>query len=342
MTTAGGAAAAPRCSVVMPVYNTPVAYLRAAVESVLQQSFCDFELIVADDCSEPYVQELVAGYADPRLRYLRLQTRSGAAAARNRALDAARGEFVAFMDADDVSLPERLAKQVAYLDSHPEVSCLGTAYRIFDDQGFRGAPAVPREHEGIVSYLLFCGCAFCQSSVMLRRIVLEQPSPLRYREHFEAAHDCALWFDLIGRARFALLSEELVHYRVHSQSITCRTRHRQRDRMAEAQAELLARYCATAAPAPEAWAGFLAGATLAREDYAALSRTLELAARTLQEQYGYRPENVLPPLRARLRKAFLRTRSLRGQWELLRLPLRRYARVPLAWCIICLIIKGIL
>ena len=331
----------PRCSVVMPVYNTPQEFLRAAVQSVLSQSFTDFELIVVDDCSEPYVKEFFDACADARVRYLRMAAQSGAAVARNRALESARGEFVAFMDADDISLPERFAKQVAFLDAHPEVSCLGTEYKIFDGQRFKKAPAVPHDHEGIVSYLLFCGCAFCQSGVMLRRAVLEQPTPLRYREHFAAAHDCALWFDLIGRARFAILGEVLVHYRVHRESISRRSHALQVRKMAEAQAELLARF-GSPLPSAETWPALLSGATLSRQEYATLSRCLEQAADALHAQLGYAESSILPALRQRVRKAFLRTRSVRGQWGLWHMPVRRRVRLSLPWCIFCFVTRGIL
>ena len=330
----------PRCSVVMPVYNTPVVYLRAAVESILLQSLRDFELIVVDDCSEPYVRELIDSYEDARVRYLRMTAQSGAAAARNRALDVARGEFVAFMDADDISLPERLAKQVAYLDEHPEVSCLGTEYEIFNDKRFKPAPIVPHDHEGIVSYLHFCGCAFCQSSVMLRRRLLEAPTPLRYRAELEAAHDCALWFDLIGRARFAILDEVLVRYRAHQQSISGRSHALQVRKMAEAQAELLTRCSGSPFESIETWPQLLAGATLTHGEYEAIGRILLQTSATLQ-QHGYGAEAVRAALRQRLRKVFLRTHSLRGQWELLRLPLRRQAGLPLWWCCFTFVTRGI-
>ena len=331
----------PRCSVVMPVYNTPEGFLREAIESVLQQTYRDFELIIVDDCSEAYVQEVVASCADARVRYLRMGVQSGAAEARNRALDEARGEFVAFMDSDDVSLPERLAKQVGYLEAHPEVSCLGTEYKIFSARGFRHAPTVPHEHEGIVSYLLFCGCAFCQSSVMLRRAVLEAPTPLRYRAELMAAHDCALWFDLIGRARFAILDEVLVHYRAHTQSISGRAHELQVQKMAEAQAELLARYSGAPFESRETWPRLLAGSTLSHREYAEVSGKLLQVAERLQAQYGYRAEDVLPALRQRVRKAFYRTRGLRGQWELLRLPLRRHVGLSLWWGLYCFMTRGI-
>lgn len=332
----------PRCSVVMPVYNMDEGFFREAIESIIRQTYKDFEFIIVDDHSDADMQGVIRSYADARIRTIRMERQSGAAAARNRALDVARGEYIAFMDADDVALPERLAKQVEYLDAHPEVSCLGTEYKIFNGKGYRAASGVPHDHDGIVSYLVFCGCAFCQSSVMLRRAVLESSAPpLRYRAELEAAHDCALWFDLIGRARFAILPEALVHYRVHPQSISGRASELQVRKMAEAQARLLERYSGCTLRAPENWLRLLRGATLARGEYAELSRCLLQAAAALRAQHGCRAAAVEFALRRRVRKAFCRTRGLRGQWELLRLPLRKQVRLPLWWCGFCFIVKGI-
>lgn len=330
------------CSVVMPVYNTRAEYLKEAVESILNQTLGDFEFLIVDDGSKPYVRETLESYGDARIRYFRQEKQSGAAAARNRALDAARGEFIAFMDSDDVSLPERLQRQVEHLRAHPEINCLGTAYKIFNGKGFKKAPSVPHDHEGIVSYLLFCGCAFCQSSVMLRRSVLEQPTPLRYRPHFEVSQDCALWFDMIDRAHFAMLNDELVHYRTHPHSVSQRAHNLQVRKMAEAQAELLERYSGRAFKCAETWPRLLEGTTLSHEEYEDLSDMLLQAAEALQGKAGYRAESVFSALRQRVRKVFYRTHSLRGQWELLHLPLRKHVHLSPWLCVYYLIVKGLL
>jgi GT2 family glycosyltransferase len=108
----------------MSVYNG-AKYLREAVDSVLAQTFSAFELIIVDDGSTDGTMEILGSYSDPRIRLIRNDRNLGLAAARNRAFAAARGEFIAIHDADDASVPERLAVQVAYLDAHPEVVLLG-------------------------------------------------------------------------------------------------------------------------------------------------------------------------------------------------------------------------
>jgi len=114
----------PKVSVVMPVYNG-AKYLREAVDSVLAQTFSQFELIIVDDGSTDGTMEVLGAYSDPRIRLIRNDRNLGQAAARNQAFAAARGEFIAIHDADDTSVPDRLAVQVLYFDAHPDVVLLG-------------------------------------------------------------------------------------------------------------------------------------------------------------------------------------------------------------------------
>ena len=119
-------AAEPKVSVVMSVYNG-AKYLREAVDAVLAQTFSQFELIIVDDGSVDGTQEILAGCSDARIRLLRNDRNLGPAVARNRALAAARGEYIAIQDADDASAPARLATHFAYLRPHPDVVLLGSA-----------------------------------------------------------------------------------------------------------------------------------------------------------------------------------------------------------------------
>lgn len=120
----------PRVSVLIPTYNYG-AFLPAAIESVLAQTYTDYEVIVLDDGSTDHTAQIVAAY--PQVRYL-YQENAGIAAARNRLLDEARGEFAAFLDADDLWMPEKLERQVSYLDRHPECSILFTEAKNFSER----------------------------------------------------------------------------------------------------------------------------------------------------------------------------------------------------------------
>ena len=124
-----------KVSVIMPVYNTREAYFREAIESVLNQSFKDFELLIVDDFSEPYIEKTVKSYKDERIKYHRLNKNSGASAARNFAIEQAQGEFIAFLDSDDISLENRLKHQLEYFEQNPQIGCLGTGVKGIGSEG---------------------------------------------------------------------------------------------------------------------------------------------------------------------------------------------------------------
>ena len=104
-----------RVSVLMPVYRTNEEYLREAISSILAQTYSDFEFLILDDCPEDDRELIVKSYKDRRIKYLRNETNMGISESRNKLVDMARGEYLAVMDHDDVSLPERLEKQMLIL-----------------------------------------------------------------------------------------------------------------------------------------------------------------------------------------------------------------------------------
>ena len=131
----------PTVSVVVRVYNAE-RHLREAVESVLAQTFADFELLAIDDGSNDASVAILESYGDPRIRIVS-QPNGGKIAAAQRGLAEARGRYVAILDADDRSAPERFARQVAYLEAHPDVVMVGSALGIIDERGARvGAAAI--------------------------------------------------------------------------------------------------------------------------------------------------------------------------------------------------------
>lgn len=115
----------PKVSVLMPVYKTDEKYLRGAIESVLRQTFSDFEFLILDDAPEDSREDIVKSYKDKRIKYIKNETNLGITPSRNKLIELAKGEYLAVMDHDDVSLPERFAKQIKYLDEYPEVGVVG-------------------------------------------------------------------------------------------------------------------------------------------------------------------------------------------------------------------------
>ncbi len=208
--------ATPAVSVLMPAYNAEP-WIADAIASLLAQDFADFELIVVDDGSTDATPAILAGLADPRLVVRTQPENSGYVPALQRAVAAARGRFLARQDADDLSLPGRLAAQVAFLDRHPEVVLLGSAYRTIGPAGEPLAVyTVPEDDAAIRWHMLFRN-AFVHSAVMMRREAL---AGLRYDAAYKPAEDYRLWSQLLGRGRGANLPEPLVAHRRHPGQIT--------------------------------------------------------------------------------------------------------------------------
>lgn len=226
----------PTVSVLMPVYNAE-RYLGEAVESILGQTFADFEFLIVDDGSTDRSRAILERYAaqDPRIR-LTSRPNTGYAAALNELLGLARGELVARMDADDVALPERLARQVDYLRAHPDVVCVGTAVHFIDAAGrFLWDRHPGMEHEAIQERALAGDCALNHPSVMMRRAALEAVGG--YHVEFMPAEDLDLWLRLGEVGRLTNLSDVLMKYRQHEASFSEQHQRLQLERSAAAVLE---------------------------------------------------------------------------------------------------------
>ena len=197
---------APRVSVVMPV-RTLATYVGEAVESILAQRFADFELVVVDDGSDDATASVLAGVPDPRLRCAR-QPAAGITVALNRGIAMSRGELIARMDGDDVALPDRLARQVAFLDAHPDVGVLGTGWRELGPGGEILDVAPPIADDAGLRALLPRRNPFAHPTVIIRRAVGEAAG--WYDERWPVAQDYDLWIRLASITRFANLREPLL------------------------------------------------------------------------------------------------------------------------------------
>lgn len=202
-----------KVSVIMPIYNTPESFLREAIESILNQSFSDFEFIIINDGSTYLdVASVIRDYPDPRIKYTENKRNLGLIETLNTALVLADGEYIARMDADDISHKNRLKKQVEYLDKNPEVGVLGTWYKKFGKKECDETP--PASAFAIKMSLLLGTCPICHPSVMFRKNL-----DVYYDKKWLHVEDYALWLELINKTKFANLKEHLLYYRWHEDNI---------------------------------------------------------------------------------------------------------------------------
>jgi glycosyltransferase involved in cell wall biosynthesis len=208
----------PKITVLMTVYNGEL-HLREAIESILGQSFDDYEFLIIDDGCTDGSGEIIRSYNDSRIRLIDNEGNFGQTRSLNHGLRLAKGEFIARQDADDISEPDRLARQVAFMERHRELALLGTAYTEIDFHGTPiGCKLLPSDCMNIRWSLLFF-CPFVHSSVMLRRSSISGVMA-SYDEAYSYAQDYELWSRIAFRLPVANLTESLVRYRITSSSMT--------------------------------------------------------------------------------------------------------------------------
>ncbi|HET7315120.1 glycosyltransferase family 2 protein [Salinisphaera sp.] len=211
---------APRVSVFIPAFNAE-RYIAQAIESVLSQTWSDFELLIIDDGSTDNTSAVLDRYAgDARVRIEYNDSNRGTPWTRNRGLEMARGEYIALLDADDVCMPDRLEEQVAFLDRRPDISVLGTRVAKSDEEG-RALPIDRRrrqwfEPDDIAVEMLF-SCPILQPTMMARSAVLKAYG---YDLDFPVAQDYEQFVRMACEQRFAVLPQALTLYRQHATQAT--------------------------------------------------------------------------------------------------------------------------
>lgn len=212
-----------KVSVLMPIYKTNPQYLTETIESILSQTFTDFELLLLDDCPEDSREEIVKSFNDKRIKYFKNEKNLGITPSRNKLIDLAEGEYLAVMDHDDVAIPTRFEEQVKVLDTHPEIGVVGCWVKKFPKEKIA---RYYKSNEKIEYYLMH-GCGIPHTGAMIRKSVLKN---IRYEEEFSPAEDYALWCRLIGKTQFYNIPKILMKYRCHKDN----TSKKQADKMAKA------------------------------------------------------------------------------------------------------------
>ncbi len=225
----------PRISVLLSTYNDE-RFLRDSIESILRQTFRDFELIIVDDASTDRTPQIIAELAakDVRIVPLRNAKSLRLPGSLNRALEVAQGDVVARQDGDDVSHANRLEEQLQFLDDHPDVGVVGTQMRMVDPEGrYVDDYELPLRHSQIIWAIAF-GRSLAHPTVALRTALLREVGG--YDANARDAEDIELWTRLASRARFANLPLTLFDYRVHPASTSQERRAQQLARVWEVRA----------------------------------------------------------------------------------------------------------
>jgi glycosyltransferase involved in cell wall biosynthesis len=203
----------------MAVFNG-ARYLRQAVESVLNQTLSDLEFVIVDDASTDETAEILSSYGDPRIILLNNGHNIGLTRSLNCAIHASSGKLIARQDADDLSLPDRLEKQVAYMHSHPIVGLVGSASRWIDAQGSVIRESRPPTEPARLQELILSSVPFLHGTFMFRRECLADLGG--YNEQMPVAQDCDLFLRLSERWEVANLPDILYVHRRHEDTVTAR------------------------------------------------------------------------------------------------------------------------
>ena len=206
----------PKVSVLTPIYNTNPDHLRECIESILNQTFSDFEFIILNDSPDNLeIEKIVLSYKDKRIKYLKNEKKIGITKSRKKLLDCSCGEYIAIFDHDDISLPMRLETEVNYLDKHPNIGVVSCNTQWFPANNQTNHPVdnlaikITLTHSNVVAH----------TAMMIRRSVLDY-SNIRYEEEYSPAEDYMLCIRLMEYTMFHNIPDVLLKYRFTDDNTT--------------------------------------------------------------------------------------------------------------------------
>jgi len=216
----------PKISVMMTVYNAEK-YIREAIESILNQTFSDFEFIILDDHSTDNSYEIINEYAkrDNRILVLSNEKNLGIAESRTKCIKYAKGKYIAIADADDISVPTRFEKQLKYLEKHKECGVVGSFIQLFDSETGKIIGSRKYYEDDVrIRKRIFIYSPIAQPASMIRKEVFDYIG--FYNPEYPPVEDLDIWFRLGTKYKFANIQEVLLNYRVHQNSATIKNMHR--------------------------------------------------------------------------------------------------------------------
>lgn len=201
-----------KLSVIMPVYNEKINFLKNSIESILNQTYKDFEFIIIDDASQDYIQDVISSYKDSRIKYNRLNENSKVCAAMNYGIYISSGEYIAIMHSDDFSVRSRLEKQTEILDKYPNIGLVNSYTVIHNkNKSLLNMPYLDSNIEKL--YLRYIGNNIAHSNVTLRKSILTENNII-YNNRFVYAEDYRMWTDIMPLCDFYTIPEALSIYNV--------------------------------------------------------------------------------------------------------------------------------
>lgn len=211
----------PEVSVLVPAYNA-MDFLPDTVASVLAQTYQDFELIIVNDGSTDSVENWASELSDPRIKLISQQNK-GLAGARNTGLENAKGDYIAFVDADDLWLPNKLEKQVALLKARPEVGLVYSWISLIDETGEAQGKLRKNQAEGDVWVdLTIHNIVECGSVALVRKECFNKVGKFDETLPFSCSEDWDMWLRIAAHYHFGLIEEPLVYYRCHNNNLSSR------------------------------------------------------------------------------------------------------------------------
>ncbi|MBE6460609.1 MAG: glycosyltransferase family 2 protein [Alphaproteobacteria bacterium] len=227
----------PKVSVLMTAYNSE-RYIAEAIESILNQTFSDFEFLIINDGSTDKTADIIAQYAktDKRIRFIDNKKNQGLIAVLNQGLDLARGEYIARMDSDDIAMPERLEKQVAYLDENPHVGAVGGWHEKFGENINPSVRQYPERAK--ILDMLIVGTPLSHPTTTIRTSVLRD-NKIYYNPDFPHAEDYEIWSQIIKVAPIHNVPEKLLRYRWHNMNVSVVSQKIQRESAERVKANII-------------------------------------------------------------------------------------------------------
>ena len=199
----------------MPVYNASK-FLREAIDSILSQTYTDLELLIINDGSTDDSEQIIVSYSDPRIRYVKNESNLRLIATLNKGIGLTDTPYIVRMDADDISLPDRIALQVAYMDLHPDVALCGSGFRTM---GLDDITSIYDEHHDDIMYQMLYQCRILHPTIIMRTSMIK-PFPMLFDPAFIHAEDYDFFVRLGQRYRLANVAKVLLRYRHHPDSIS--------------------------------------------------------------------------------------------------------------------------